>query len=104
MARYFFTGGLMPAENTLLHFQEHLTLEDQWRVSGTHYERTANDWLANQDREREAVMAVLTAGLWPAARPPSGSSAGGCSSWPWRSCSVTPAARSGWSRHYRFVR
>ena len=60
MARYFFTGGLMPAESTLLHFQEHLTLEDQWRVSGTHYERTANDWLANQDRDRRAVLAVLT--------------------------------------------
>ena len=59
MAKYFFTGGLMPAEDTLLHFQEHLTLQDQWRVSGTHYERTANDWLANQDRYREAVMAVL---------------------------------------------
>lgn len=59
MARYFFTGGLMPAEHTLLHFQEHLTLEEQWRVPGTHYERTANDWLANQDRERDAVMAVL---------------------------------------------
>jgi cyclopropane-fatty-acyl-phospholipid synthase len=65
MARYFFTGGLMPAENTLLHFQQHLTLEDQWRVSGTHYERTANDWLANQDREREAVMAVLTQAYGP---------------------------------------
>jgi len=66
MARYFFTGGLMPAESTLLHFQEHLTLEDQWRVSGTHYARTANDWLANQDRERARVMAVLTEAYGPA--------------------------------------
>ena len=65
MARYFFTGGLMPAEHTLLHFQEHLTLEDQWRVSGTHYERTANDWLANQDRDRRGVMAVLTQAYGP---------------------------------------
>ncbi|MEO8225209.1 MAG: cyclopropane-fatty-acyl-phospholipid synthase family protein [Gammaproteobacteria bacterium] len=66
MARYFFTGGLMPAERTLLHFQEHLTLEDQWRVSGTHYQRTAEAWLANQDRGREAVMAVLTETYGPA--------------------------------------
>jgi len=65
MAKYFFTGGLMPAERTLLHFQEHLTLEDQWRVSGTHYERTSNHWLANQDRERDAVMAVLTQAYGP---------------------------------------
>jgi cyclopropane-fatty-acyl-phospholipid synthase len=60
MARYFFTGGLMPAEHTLLNFQEHLRLEEQWRVAGTHYERTANAWLANQDRQRERVMAALT--------------------------------------------
>ena len=65
MARYFFTGGLMPAEHTLLHFQEHLTLEDQWRVSGRHYARTANDWLANQDRARDRVMAVLTEAYGP---------------------------------------
>ncbi|MEO7386162.1 MAG: cyclopropane-fatty-acyl-phospholipid synthase family protein [Gammaproteobacteria bacterium] len=65
MARYFFTGGLMPAENTLLNFQQHLTLEDQWRVSGTHYQRTANDWLANQDRERDAVLALLVATYGP---------------------------------------
>ncbi len=66
MARHFFTGGLMPAEDTLLHFQEHLVLDDQWRVSGTHYERTANDWLVNQDREREAVLAVLNQAYGPA--------------------------------------
>jgi cyclopropane-fatty-acyl-phospholipid synthase len=59
MARYFFTGGLMPSEHTLLYFQDHLRLERQWRVSGTHYERTANAWLANQDRAREQIMPVL---------------------------------------------
>jgi cyclopropane-fatty-acyl-phospholipid synthase len=65
MARYFFTGGLMPSESTLLYFQQHLTVEDQWRVSGTHYARTASDWLANQDREREAVLAVLKEAYGP---------------------------------------
>jgi cyclopropane-fatty-acyl-phospholipid synthase len=60
MAKYFFSGGLMPAEHTLLYFQQHLRIEEQWRVPGTHYERTSNDWLARQDQNREAVMAVLT--------------------------------------------
>lgn len=59
MGRYFFTGGLMPAADTLLHFQQDLVLEQQWRVSGTHYERTANHWLANQDAHAGEVMHVL---------------------------------------------
>jgi cyclopropane-fatty-acyl-phospholipid synthase len=59
MSRYFFTGGLMPAFDTLLHFQRDLTLEEQWRVNGTHYERTSNHWLANQDRNAAEVLKVL---------------------------------------------
>jgi cyclopropane-fatty-acyl-phospholipid synthase len=59
MARYFFTGGQMPAEDTLTHFQDHLKLEQQWRVSGTHYQRTSEAWLANLDANADAVMDVL---------------------------------------------
>lgn len=59
MGRHFFTGGLMPAADTLLCFQQHLQLQQRWLLDGTHYQRTANHWLANQDGEREAVMAVL---------------------------------------------
>ena len=65
MGRYFFTGGLMPSADTLLHFQQHLTLEQQWRLSGCHYERTANHWLENQDRNREQVLAVLEQAYGP---------------------------------------
>jgi len=61
MGRYFFTGGLMPAADTFLHFQDHLTLEQQWRLSGSHYQRTANHWLQNQDRRRDEVLRVLEA-------------------------------------------
>ncbi|MGQ0800268.1 MAG: SAM-dependent methyltransferase [Pseudomarimonas sp.] len=61
MGRHFFTGGLMPAADTLLHFQDDLVLDDQWRLSGTHYERTSNHWLANQDANQAEVMDVLTA-------------------------------------------
>ena len=61
MGRYFFTGGLMPSADTLLHFQQHLALEQQWRLSGTHYEKTANHWLQNQDANTDEVMRVLRA-------------------------------------------
>ena len=56
MGRYFFTGGLMPAESTLLYFQDDLRIEDQWRVSGTHYEKTSNDWLKRMDANRSEIM------------------------------------------------
>jgi cyclopropane-fatty-acyl-phospholipid synthase len=60
MGRHFFTGGLMPSADTLLHFQDDLSIEQRWLLSGRHYERTANQWLENQDRNRDEVMAVLT--------------------------------------------
>jgi len=59
MAEHFFTGGLMPSEQTLLYFQNNLTLEDQWRVSGTHYERTCNAWLARMDAGRGDIRRTL---------------------------------------------
>ncbi|NOX51487.1 MAG: class I SAM-dependent methyltransferase, partial [Gammaproteobacteria bacterium] len=59
MGRYFFTGGLMPAADTLLSFQGDLQLENRWLYDGTHYERTARGWLENLDQHKSAVRAVL---------------------------------------------
>ena len=68
MGRHFFTGWLMPAADTLLWFQDALRIEDRWLVDGTHYERTANHWLENQDARHDEVMAILREAYGDAAR------------------------------------
>ena len=67
MGRHFFTGGLMPSADTLPRFQRDLRIEEQWRLPGTHYARTANAWLANHDRHRDPILAVLRAAYGDAA-------------------------------------
>lgn len=59
MGRHFFTGGLMPATDTLLHFQDQLQIDRRWELSGTHYQRTARAWLDNLDANIEAASLAL---------------------------------------------
>eukprot|EP00975_Prorocentrum_lima_P044180 9263330-Prorocentrum_lima.AAC.2 len=45
----------MPSDELLMHFQEHVHLEDHWIVDGTHYYKTGNAWLEKLDANKEKV-------------------------------------------------
>ena len=59
MGRHFFTGGMMPSENLLLHHQHDLNLLKQWRWNGMHYAQTCEAWLQRQDAAREQVLSMF---------------------------------------------
>lgn len=61
LTEYFFTGGMMPAENLFTYFQRHLLLKKQWRLNGSHYQKTCAAWLANMDRNRSKIEPILLA-------------------------------------------
>ena len=56
MSKYFFTGGLMPSIDTLLHFQEQLKIESRWLINGQHYQKTCNHWLEKTDKNKERII------------------------------------------------
>jgi cyclopropane-fatty-acyl-phospholipid synthase len=52
----------MPSENMLSQFDRHMTVVEQWRWDGTHYQRTSDAWLAKLDAQRHTVLPILAAG------------------------------------------
>ena len=61
MSQFFFSGGFMPSDDTPTHFQQHLKISRQWRWDGTHYEKTANAWLENMDRNIKSIKPIFEA-------------------------------------------
>jgi cyclopropane-fatty-acyl-phospholipid synthase len=59
IGKYFFTGGIMPSDHFMLYFQDELRIERHWRVSGTHYQKTAEGWLQNMDKNKAAVETIF---------------------------------------------
>jgi len=59
MAKYFFTGGIMPSDDLLLYFQNDLRILEHWQVDGRHYSQTSERWLQNMDNHRAEIEPIL---------------------------------------------
>ena len=70
IARHFFTGGIMPTVGLIRQFPDLFAVEEEWRWSGSHYKRTALQWLKLFDANRASIDPILArvygadAGLW----------------------------------------
>lgn len=60
IAQHFFTGGIMPSHGLLRHFTDCFAVEQDWRWCGLHYQRTAMDWLARFDANRQPIDRILS--------------------------------------------
>jgi cyclopropane-fatty-acyl-phospholipid synthase len=60
MAKYFFTGGVMPSDHLLLYFPDHFKIQKHWRVNGQHYQKTSEAWLANMDKNKNEILGLFS--------------------------------------------
>jgi cyclopropane-fatty-acyl-phospholipid synthase len=68
IAQHFFTGGVMPSHGLIGRFPDLFAVEADWRWSGTHYQKTALDWLAAYDRNAAEIRPLLEEVYGPDAR------------------------------------
>ena len=59
IAREFFSGGQMPSHRLLMSFPDRMKIEKDWRVSGTHYEKTSLAWLRKMDTNKIEVLELF---------------------------------------------
>ena len=59
MAREFFSGGQMPSHKLLTCFSSRMKIEKDWRVEGTHYEKTSLAWLNKLDENKKEVLKLF---------------------------------------------
>ncbi|TCT06929.1 SAM-dependent methyltransferase [Aquabacter spiritensis] len=70
IARYFFTGGIMPSAGLIRNFSDQFEVEADWCWDGGNYARTAEHWLENFDANRDRIDPIFAriygpdAALW----------------------------------------
>lgn len=59
MAKYFFTGGMMPANDFLFHFSKSFKTEAHWEINGKHYSKTLESWLKKMDQNLKLIKPIF---------------------------------------------
>ncbi len=59
IAQPLLSGGVMPSHHLIRQYADLFAVEKEWRWSGVHYQRTAQDWLANFDSHHDEIERVL---------------------------------------------
>ena len=59
MAKYFFTGGMMPNHNLFKDLKSNLEYQKSWMLSGEHYEKTSNAWLDKMDQNKRKILSLF---------------------------------------------
>jgi cyclopropane-fatty-acyl-phospholipid synthase len=59
MAKYFFSGGMMPSDSLLFYFSEKFKIGGHWNVDGTHYSKTLEAWLERMDENKVQIMRLF---------------------------------------------
>jgi cyclopropane-fatty-acyl-phospholipid synthase len=61
MAKYFFTGGMMPSGDLLFNFADGFDVEEHWVINGMHYSKTLEAWLKKMDQYKAEIMELFAA-------------------------------------------
>lgn len=59
MAKYFFTGGMMPNHDLFIDLKSDLEHQKSWVLPGTHYEKTSNAWLEKMDINKAKILKLF---------------------------------------------
>ena len=59
MARYFFSGGIMPSHDLFRNYSQDLQIKKDWQLSGIHYQKTLDAWLRKQEAAKPKVLEIF---------------------------------------------